>query len=162
MKTKILSLSVIFAMAGIFLTSCVDDSKKKAEEAQKEMIEMNRQMDEKAEEMRIATRKDWEDFKASSDEVLEKREKEIGSLREEIAKADKKQRERLNKELDDLQQKNKSLKERIDIRTNSVKNDLSDLNDKAIEDHKAAQRELKKDMDELGAAIGNFFKKKND
>ena len=162
MKTKILSLSIIFAMAGILMTSCGDDSKKKAEKAEKEMVEMERQIEHKAQEMRAEARTDWEKFKIDSDAALAKRELEIKNLREEIAKTDKKQRAKLNKDLDELEQKNKDLKEKIEIRTNNVKDDLSDFNDRVIEDHRAARQQLKRDMDELGDAISNFFKKKND
>lgn len=162
MKTKILSLSIPFLIAGLLMTSCGDDSNQKSKEVEQDMVEANRKIELKAEEVRVEARQDWEKFKAASEEVLENREKEINDLRAKIAKADEKQRAKLNKNLDELERKNNDLKERISIRTNTFKDDLSDLNEKAIQDRKAAQRELKHDMDELGKSINNFFQKNTD
>ena len=159
MKTKILTLSFYFFIAGILLTSCADNAKQDSKELQRDIEDTHREIERSAEDIRAQTRQEWEEFKTSSNEVFENREREIKSLREEILKADKQKRVRLNKELDELEQKNRTLKERIATRTNSVKDDFSDLNEKAIEDHKIAERELKHDMDELGKSIGDFFKR---
>ena len=161
MKTKILTLVLPFVIVGALMTSC-DEKSKESKQVEKDMVETNRKIEERAEELRVEARKDWESFKASSEEALDKREEDIKDLRAEIAKADKKQREKLNKDLDNLEQKNRELKDRIATRTNTFKEDMADFNEKAMERHKEAQRELKHDMDELGKSINNFFKKNTD
>ena len=158
MKTKIFSMVLPIFIAGALFTSC-DENTKESKEVQVDMSETSQEINQKAEDLRAEMNKDWEDFKASSDEVIESREKEIKYLRGRNAEADKAQREKLNRELDDLEQKNKSLKERIAKRTENVKNDLREINEKSIEDHRAAERQIKEDMDNLGKAISDFFKK---
>lgn len=162
MKTKILFFSTFLFIAGILMTSCADNAKQKSKDAEKDLRETTQQIDQRAEDYRADARKDWEDFKANSEVVLDNREKEIKDLRAKIAKADKKQRGKLNNELDELERKNKALKERITTRSNSFREDLGELNEKAIEDHRRARRELKHDMDELGKSIGDFFKRNTD
>lgn len=161
MKTNIFSFVLPIFIAGTLITSCGENSKD-SKEVQKDITETNQQMDQKAENRRAEMNQDWESFKASSDEIIESREKEIKDLRGRIAEADQKQREKLTRELDELEKKNKSLKERIATRTENVKTDLSEINEKSIEDHKAAQRQIKQDMDDVGKAIGDFFKKDTD
>lgn len=158
MKTNIFSMVLAIFIAGTFITSCGENTKD-SKDVQIDITETNQQMDQKAENLRAELNKDWENFKASSDEIIESREKEIKDLRGRIAEADKAQRETLTRELDDLEQKNKSLKERIAKRTENVKSDLREINEKSIEDHKAAQRQIKEDMDNVGKAIGDFFKR---
>ena len=161
MNKKILSLTLIFAFTGILMTSCVDDSKKKAEDAQKELVEKNQKLEEKTKELRAETIRNWEEFKAASDEALIKRENDIKEIRANIAKADKKQREKLNAQLEDLERKNNELKERIATRSTIIKDDAREFNEKVAEDYKAAEKEFKRDMDDLGNSISNFFKKDN-
>lgn len=153
MKTNILSMVLPIFIAGTLITSCGENTKD-SKDVQTDMVETSPQLDQRAEMNR-----DWENFKTNSEVVLEKREQEIKDLRGRIAEADKAQREKLTRELDDLEAKNKSLKERIATRTENVKNDLSEINQKSIEDHRAAQQKLKEDMDDVGRAIGDFFKK---
>lgn len=166
MKAKILSLAAILFIASTIITSCDEKNKKDATDVEQDMMETNQEIDDQTNEVTETSRaelnQDWDNFVATSDELYNKREEEIKGIRAEILNSDKEKRARLNQEIDDLEQKNKSLKERIDTRTESVKNDLSDLNEKSIEDHKEAQRILKRDMDDIGNAIGNFFKKNND
>lgn len=159
MKTKILFLSISFFIAGILITSCADNAKKTSSEVKIDTEETTRQINQRDEDFRVETRRDWENFKAGADRELENRENEIKDLRAKIAKADQKKRAQLNKELDELERKNNELKERITSRSNNIKNDLSDLNEKVIEDHRAAQRKLKHDMDDVGKSIGDFFKR---
>ncbi len=158
MKTNIFSMVLPIFIAGTLLTSCGENTKE-SKEIQVDTTETSQQIDQRADELRAEMNKDWESFKASSDEIIESREKEIKDLRGRIAEADKAQRDRLTKELDELEKKNKSLKERIATRTENVKNDLRTINEKSIEDHKAAERQIKQDMDAVGKAIGDFFKR---
>lgn len=158
MRTKIFSRLLPIFIAGTLLTSC-KDNKNNSEEIQRDITESKQQMDRDAEQLRAEMNRDWESFRKSSDEIIESREKEIKDLRGRIAEADKAQRDALNRELDDLEQKNKSLKERIDKRTENVKNDLHEINEKSIKDHKEAERQIKEDMDNVGKAISDFFRK---
>ena len=100
MKKNILSLIIIIFMTGTVLTSCGETSKKDAKSVKQDVKTLNKDLKQGAkdtsEEIKIAVKSDWQKFKASSETAIENTEKQIETLRGEIAKAGKTEKEKLS------------------------------------------------------------------
>lgn len=161
MKTRAVSLTITACMAGIFLTSCGEKSKRDATEVKEDIKELNKDVKEgakdTAEEIKMVAQKDWETFKTASENTIQNTEKEIKDLRDRIAKANKKEQESLTEDLDKLEQKNKELKERLIDRSKKFRENMVEFNERTEDDEKAFEREFNHDMEELEIALKNMF-----
>ena len=162
MKTKFLSLTIMIFMAGVFLTSCGQASKKDATTVKEDVKELNKDLKQGAKdtgvEIKTAVKANWEQFKITSETAIESTEKQIAVLRTKIANANKSEKEKLTKALDKLEQKNIELKEKLAKRGNEFKEDLIEFNESAKENEQKFEREFTHDMGELGTGLKDLFK----
>lgn len=162
MKTRILSLVIIGLMAGTIVTSCGEASKKDVNNAQQEMKEASKDLGQARKdaqkEVKTTVIADWKKFRTTSETTIENTENQIKVLRGKIAKANKKEQEKLTAALDKLEQKNSELKEKLAQRNREFKEDIIQFNESAIENEQKFEREFKHDMDELGTALKDMFK----
>ncbi|MFX0558599.1 hypothetical protein ACOCEA_17490 [Maribacter sp. CXY002] len=98
-------------------------------------------------------KKDWEKFKDESEGLVKNTGDQIKKLRENIAKFDEIEREKLQKTLDSLEQKNLGLKEKLEMRTLEFKENMIAFNSNAKEKQKKFQEEVKHDIDEIIKAL---------
>ena len=162
MKKNILSLTVIVFMAGAVLTSCGQASKQDAKSVKEDLKELNNDLKQGAkdtsEEIKTSVTSDWQKFKTSSETAIENTEHKIKELREKIAVANKKEKEKLTKELDKLEQKNKELKEKLAKRAKAFKDGVISFNAATVASELKFEREFNHDMSELGTALKDLFK----
>jgi predicted RNase H-like nuclease (RuvC/YqgF family) len=133
-------------MIGTVLNSCnSSDDKSKADPFQDAKSEMAEPRTDSL-QMDIDTIAIYQDFIKNSEARITAYEKEIAEVKNKIAEVNKKEQSEYKKKLALLEEKTKVLKANI-----------ISYKDKKIKDWNEKQVEFKKDMDELGHAITNFF-----
>lgn len=161
-KRKTLAFAIMAFMAGIILTSCGKSSNQDAKAVKEDVKELSKDLKQGAKdtskEIKTAVIANWEAFKTTSETAIENTERDINVLREKIAKASKKEQERLTVEVDKLEQKSKALKEKLAQRGREFKQDIVEFNKSTMESEKRFEREFNHDMEELGTALKDLFK----
>jgi len=163
MKKTIGIIAITGLTVALTLSACGDASKKHAEEAKENVKEANKEMKEAVkdaeEEAKIRATENWTRFKNESDSTIAVMENQVKNYRLRISKANKKEKERLNGELDKLEQNLSELKKKVNQRNDEFRESLKSL-DKSIDAKRdSIKQELKHDMDGLGKALNDFFRK---
>ena len=144
MKKSILTLALSIIMIGATVTSC-QSSVKKEDKAS------NKIQDTESDSVKVQqdTISMYQKFINESEVRINTNEKHIAEIKAKIATEKKEQKAGYEKKLAQLEQKNQALKTKI-----------IDYKDKQISDWDNTQLEFRKDLDELGTAIADFFVKK--
>ncbi|MGZ5219765.1 MAG: hypothetical protein ACXWV6_05875 [Chitinophagaceae bacterium] len=152
----------IMAASLISLNGCGDASQKHASDAKENIKEAGKDLKEAAkasnEEAKTKATADWQQFKNESDSTIAVMEKQIKELKEKIAKADKKRREKLTSDLNKAQDKLNEQKEKLRQKNIEFEADLLKFDESVIAKNESFKREFKHDMDELGTAMNDLFK----
>lgn len=145
MKTSIISLAAIVAIAGTISTGCESNTEKK-EAAHEDVLDAKQDLSEAQNNLNNETynqakAQEWAEFKLETEKKIESNEARITSLKKANQRTGKTFDEIYEKRIEALEQKNKDLKSRIDGY------------DKSKADWESFKREWNHDMDELGKAL---------
>lgn len=154
------------AIAGVLtvslISSCGEKSQKHADDAKENIKEANKDLKEAAkdagEEAKTKVISDWQNFKNESDSTITSVEKQIVELKEKIAKANKKEREKLNNDLSKIEQKLKEQQEKLKQKNAEFETNFKKFDETVEAKNESFKREFKHDMDELGTALKGMFK----
>jgi TolA-binding protein len=146
MKKQIVMFALALLMIGAVLNSCnssadkskvdpLQDTKNETTEPRSDSVQVNQD-----------TSAIYQDFIKQSEARIKVYEQNITDLKNKIAEVKKNEQSEYEKKLEILEEKTKALKANI-----------ISYKDKKIKDWNLKQVEFKKDMDELGHAITNFF-----
>ena len=158
MKTKLLAVALPLFLGGVLLTSCDEKTKQDIVVVDEDVDTTKVVVDgDAADAVEVEVREDWDKFRVTSNEAIQKSEAEMKTLREKIAEASESERAKLNKNLDELEKKNNELKAKIDARAKEFNDNMVEFNEEAKEKQREWSREMNHDLDEMGKAINNFF-----
>ncbi len=156
MKKTIGIIATTGLAVAMMLSGCGDASKKHAEDAKENVKEA---VKDAKEEAKIRATENWIRFKNESDSTIAVMENQVKDYRLRISKANEKEKESLNRELDKLEQNISELKKKVNQRNDEFRESLKSL-DKSIDAKSdSIKQELKHDMDGLGKALNDFFRK---
>lgn len=158
--TLILILTTFVTLS--FLSSCGDASKKNLENAGENLKEAGADLNKAAisanEEARIKSQQDWQKFKNEADSTILAFEKKIKETKVEIAKANNKNKAKLNSELEKMEQDLNEKKEILIQKNAEFEADQQMFNESMVTKYESFRREFKHDNDELGTALKNLFR----
>ncbi|HRH50637.1 MAG TPA: hypothetical protein PLP23_17920 [Panacibacter sp.] len=149
-------------LIAIFMCSCNDASKKDMGDASKNIKEANADVKEAVidanDTAKANTIAAWKVFKNESDTAIAVMERQVVVLEGKIAKANTKEKEKLNTDLNKTKEKLHELKEKLQQRNAAFENDINKFDATVVSKNESFEREFKHDMDELGTAIKDLFK----
>ncbi len=150
MKNPILTLSLLVIMSGIMLTNCQSTAKKVDKTGDKAQDTENYLAGTQSDSVNVLqdTTTAYQKFIEESENRINTYERSIADLKIKIAEEKKTEKAEYEKKLVQLEQKNKALKTKV-----------INYKNKQIDDWRKKQVEFKKDLDELGSAIADFFVK---
>ena len=136
MKYTMLTFAAMGFLAGTLLTGCGKAAEEKVGEAKQTLN------DARAEYL-----KEWEAFKAASEQQIAANEKRIDAFREKMEKAGTKVKAQYKKDVEALKQKNHELKKKLE--------EYKDEGQGRWEEFKT---NFKRDMDGIGKTMKDLFK----
>jgi chromosome segregation ATPase len=146
MKTNIFAIAVMGFMAGTLITGC-DKTPEQKLEANKESIGQAKQDTTTA---RAERAKEWQAFKAESEQQIADNDKRIDAYKEKMEKAGPKAKAKYSKEVTELKKKNHELKEKLE--------DYKDGDQTKWQEFKT---NFRADMDAVGKTMKDLFKDKD-
>ena len=146
MKNNIITFAVMGFMAGTLITGC-DKTPEQKLEANKEKIGQA-MLD--STNVRAERAKEWQAFKAESEQQIAENDKKIDAFKEKMDKAGPKMRAKYNKEVTELKKKNHELKEKLE--------DYKDGDQTKWQEFKT---NFRADMDAVGKTMKDLFKDKD-
>jgi hypothetical protein len=146
MKTNIFAIAVMGFMAGTLITGC-DKTPEQKLEANKESIGQAKQ---DSTTVRAERAKEWQAFKAESEQQIADNDKRIDAYKEKMEKAGPKAKAKYSKEITELKKKNHALKEKLE--------DYKDGDQTKWQEFKT---NFKADMDAVGKTMKDLFKDKD-
>ncbi|MBK7310106.1 MAG: hypothetical protein IPI93_04775 [Sphingobacteriaceae bacterium] len=162
MKKTIGFTVIAVGLTALLISGCGENSKKHTEDAKGNIKEANKDLQEATkaagEEAKTKVISDWQNFKNESDSAIAGVEKQIIELKEKIAKANKKEREKLNTDLGKIEQKLNEQKEKLKQKNAEFEANLKKVDNAVEAKNESFKREFKHDMDELGTALKGMFK----
>ncbi len=138
MKNSISTLAVSILLVAFALFSGCQSSEKKVDEAQEDVTEANKALDEANAEYLA----DIEAYRREKADAIAANDSSIVALKAKIANEKKDVKADYEKKITELEQKNKDLKVKMD-----------DYKDEGKENWESFKREFNHDMDELGNAL---------
>ncbi|MBK8567084.1 MAG: hypothetical protein IPN76_28095 [Saprospiraceae bacterium] len=138
MKNSISTLAVSILLVAFALFSGCQSSEKKVDEAQEDVTEANKALDEANAEYLA----DIEAYRREKADVIAANDSSILALKLKIANEKKDVKADYDKKITELEQKNRDLKMKMD-----------NYNDEGKEKWESFKREFNHDMDELGNAL---------
>jgi hypothetical protein len=138
MKNSISTLAVSILLVAFALFSGCQSSEKKVDEAQEDVTEANKALDEANAEYLA----DVEAYRREKADVIAANDSSILALKLKIANEKKDVKADYDKKITELEQKNRDLKMKMD-----------NYNDEGKEKWESFKREFNHDMDELGNAL---------
>ena len=146
MKTNIFAIAVLGFMAGTLITGC-DKTPEQKLEANKESIGQAKQ---DSTTVRAERAKEWQAFKAESEQQIADNDKRIDAYKEKMEKAGPKAKAQYKKDVAALKQKNHELKEKLE--------DYKDGDQTKWQEFKT---NFRADMDAVGKTMKDLFKDKD-
>ena len=146
MKTNIFAIAVMGFMAGTLITGC-DKTPEQKLEANKESIGQAKQ---DSTTVRAERAKEWQAFKAESEQQIADNDKRIDAYKEKMEKAGPKAKAQYKKDVAALKQKNHELKEKLE--------DYKDGDQTKWQEFKT---NFRADMDAVGKTMKDLFKDKD-
>jgi hypothetical protein len=146
MKTNIFAIAVMGIMAGTLITGC-DKTPQQKLDANKESIGQAKQ---DSTDVRAERAKEWQAFKAESEQQIADNDKRIDAYKEKMEKAGPKAKAKYSKEVTELKKKNHELKEKLE---NYKDGDQSKWHE--------FKTNFKADMDAVGKTMKDLFKDKD-
>jgi predicted RNase H-like nuclease (RuvC/YqgF family) len=143
MKNNIATFAVVGFMAGTTLLGCEKTPEQKIE-ATKENV---REAKQELKDARAEYVKEWETFKAESEQHIEANEVKIHAVKEKMDKAGHKAKAQYRKDVEALEQKNHDLK-----------NKLAEYKDEGKSKWEEFKANFKHDMDGIGKTMKDLFK----
>jgi hypothetical protein len=146
-KKSILTLSIIIITV-IMLTNCQSLIKKEDRAKDKAQVTESNFAEAQGDSVKVQpdTTTAYRKFLIESENRINAYEKEIADLKIKIAKEKKTEKANYEKKLAELEQKKETLKTKV-----------IDYQDRQIDDWTKKQIEFRKDLDDLGSAITDFF-----
>lgn len=151
LKKTISALVIVGLITGTLFTSCqsstskVENAQDKVQDAKEKVTEANKDLKEAQKDSKA----EYQKFKKESDEKISAHEKSIAEFKARKAIEKKEIQSKYDMELAVLAQKNSDLKKKLD----GFKEEGKDKWDEF-------KAEFNRDMDELGTAFKDFFRKK--
>jgi hypothetical protein len=146
----------------ILISSCNDASKKDMSDASNNIKEANADVKEAVivsnDSAKAAAISNWNTFKNESDSAIAGMEKEAKTIEAKIAKANNKEKEKLQAYLKSIKEKLNGLKMRLEQKNIEFKNDINKFDATVVTKSQSFEREFKHDMNELGTSFKNIFK----
>ena len=146
MKTNIFAIAVMGFMAGTLITGC-DKTPEQKLEANKESIGQAKQ---DSTTVRAERAKEWQAFKAESEQQIADNDKRIDAYKEKMEQAGPKAKAQYKKDVAALKQKNHELKEKLE--------DYKDGDQTKWQEFKT---NFRADMDAVGKTMKDLFKDKD-
>jgi hypothetical protein len=100
---------------------------------------------------------DWQKFKSDSDTSIIEMNKQVAELNEKVVKAKDSAKVGLKVQLKAISEKISEQNEKLRRRSLQFEADMKTFDEKVVSQNESFEREFKRDMDELGAAIKNLF-----
>jgi septal ring factor EnvC (AmiA/AmiB activator) len=160
---KIVAFTVLagFVTASL-LSGCGNASKEHLKDANENLKEASEDLNEAAkdanEEAKRKATADWQKFKNESESTMAAIDKQVLDLKDKIAKANDKEKARLNSELNKLEQNLNEQKEKLNQKNAEFEADLKTFNETVVTKYESFEREFKHDNDNLGTALKDLVK----
>lgn len=133
----------------------MNDASKNLKEANKDVKEAVIANNDLAKAAAISN---WKSFKNESDIAIAGMERQITILDGKIAKASKKEKEKLKTDIDTARAKLHDLKEKLHQRNITFEKDIDKFDETVVSRNESFEREFKHDMNELGTAFTDLFR----
>jgi len=148
MKNSILILSLLVIMSGTMLAYCQSSENKKDKANDNAQDTENYLEDTQMDSLKVDTTIAYQKFITESEYKINEYEKSIAELKIKIADKKKSEKAKYEKKLIELEQKNEALKTKV-----------IEYKNKQLDDWDKKQIEFRKNLDDLGDAIADFFVK---
>lgn len=155
---KLIVLSIVIS-ASIFAcnqtsTKEENDAKENASETKTALkdAEINEKEDQKAKET-----SEWNRFKNESDSTITSAENDLKKMEERLEKASKKNKQKLKMKYEKAKSDLSILREKLQKRNIEFENDLKKFDENVSQKNQSFKREFKHDIDALGNSIKDLF-----
>ena len=161
MKKVTGTITACFIIA-ILMNSCNEASKKDLGNASQNLKEANNDVKKgitaNTDSVTAAAIAQWKNFKNESDSTIAGMERQVTRLKENIASASNKEKEKLRIGLNKTNEKLDALKEKLHQRNAAFENDINKFDATVVSKYQSFESEFKHDMNELGTAFKDLFK----
>ncbi|MET3114532.1 uncharacterized protein YicC (UPF0701 family) [Pedobacter sp. CG_S7] len=141
-------------MIASLIVSCGEESQQHAKDAKTNIKEA---VNASNKEVKEKTTAEWKNFKQDADSSIAVMEKRVQVLRVKAAKANAKDRERLNNDLNNAEMKLKKEKNILNQKYSEFESELKTFGDSLSIKNKVFQAEFKNDIKKLDTALNDLF-----